>query len=96
VSAKDDDFEAFWHAYPTRGRHPNPKKPAHAKFEAAVRKGADPAAIIRGAEAYADHVRRDAVNPRFVAQAVTWLSQERWKDIVEQPPEEDRPQAGMC
>jgi hypothetical protein len=95
VCATDDNFELFWRAYPTRGRHSNPKKPARAKFEAAVRRGADPTAIIRGAQAYADHVRRDGVGPRYVAQAATWLNQERWADAAQQP-QEDRPQAGIC
>lgn len=94
VFAKIDQFEIFWRAYPSRGSHSNPKKPARVKFEAAVKRGADPAAIVRGARAYAVHVEHDGVNSRYVAQATTWLSQERWNDA--QQTQEDRPRAGMC
>lgn len=74
------DFAAFWSTYPSRGPHPNPRKPAAEKFAAAVRGGADPGAIIRGAENYAATIRREGTDPRFVAQATTWLNQHRWQD----------------
>lgn len=73
-------FDEFWKAYPSRAAHPNPRKPAAAKFAIAVKAGVDPAAIIAGAKRYADDVRRTATDPQFVCQATTWLNQERWKD----------------
>lgn len=72
------DFERFWNAYPARTGYANPKKPAADKFASKIRDGTDPEAIIRGAEAYARSVAgRD---PKYTAQAMTWLHQERWKD----------------
>lgn len=74
------DFDAFWQSYPSRRQHGNPKKPAMAKFEAAVKSGTPPADIICGAENYAAYVQQEHTEPRFVAQAQTWLSQERWTE----------------
>jgi hypothetical protein len=86
--AKDgakDEFETFWRIYPSRRPHPNPKKPAQVKFEAAVKLGVDPADIIRGAQNYAAYVAGNAIDPRLVAQAQTWLNQDRWNDHQEAP-----------
>lgn len=80
-----DPFETFWRAYPSRAPHSNPKKPAREKFERAVRRGADPTALVRGAEVYAEMVRRQRVDPQYVAQAKTWLSQERWTEQLRAP-----------
>lgn len=88
-----NQFDAFWLAYPSRGGHPNPKKPALTKFQAAVKRGVDPAEIVAGAERYAQHVAGAGTKSQFVAQAVTWLTQERWADKI--PAQEDRPRAGM-
>ena len=71
-----DHFEEFWTAYPKR-EGDNPKKPARASFERAVRKGADPQRIIAGAKALS---ARHPTPTTFVPQAVTWLNQERWSD----------------
>ena len=46
-------FDEFWRSYPSRGRHSNPKKPARAKFDAALTRGVAAADIIHGAENYA-------------------------------------------
>lgn len=70
-------FEKFWEAYPNR-MGANPKKPARDKFLAAVKRGDDPEAIIAGAKAYAASVAH--ADPKFTAQAVTWLNQCRWQD----------------
>jgi hypothetical protein len=72
-----DPFEEFRRVYPKRDGD-NPWKPAKLKFERIIRNGADPQHVIAAARAYA------AKNPTpttFVAQAVTWLNQERWKDM---------------
>ena len=39
--------------------------------------------IIRGADNYAAYVRREQSDPKFVAQAQTWLNQERWTEYQE-------------
>ena len=77
-STADQQFEVFWEIYPNRRDHSNPKKPARAKFVAALKRGVPAADIIRGAECYVAHVEREGTDPKFVAQAQTWLNQERW------------------
>jgi hypothetical protein len=80
-------FERFWPAYPSRAPHDNPQKPAQKEFEAALKRGADPTAIIRGAENYARYVAQHITDPRYVAKAVTWLRENRWEEY-QQPPAE--------
>lgn len=75
--AVDEAFARFWRAYPRRDGQ-NPKQPAALKFQGHVRRGTDPEAIIAGAMAYAASVAGE--DPRFTAQAVTWLNQRRWED----------------
>jgi hypothetical protein len=87
-------FETFWRIYPSRDPHPNPKKPARLKFEAVIKAGVDLAIIIRGVENYAAFIRESGTEPRYVAQAVTWLGQERWKDH-QASPELRRVRVGM-
>jgi len=80
----ESDFDKFWKAYPPRGPHPNPKKPARLKFEAAVKDGTDPDTIIRAARAYARYA--ETITDRSkVTQALTWLSQERYADEPAKP-----------
>lgn len=71
-----DAFERFWSAYPHRGDKSDPKKPARAKFDKAVRDGVDPELIVRAAERY--RAVSAGGDPQFNAQAATWLAQERW------------------
>lgn len=72
-------FEEFWKAYPSRGPHANPKKPAKEKFNR-ITKNVDPQVLIDAAGEYArTRARQD---PRHTAQAITWLNQERWSDEV--------------
>jgi hypothetical protein len=89
----NDDFERFWRAYPHRGDFSDPKKPARAKFEAAIKRGVDPAAIIAGAERYRAHVEQRGIEGRYVAQAQTWLNQARWTEVHQ--PEAPRLRVGM-
>jgi hypothetical protein len=79
----NSEFEDFWRIYPHRGSFPDPKKPARLKFEAAVTRGVDAGEIIRGAENYRATVEANGTEPRYVAQALTWLNQERWNDYPE-------------
>ncbi len=76
-------FETFWQAYPHRDG--DPKKPALKLFAAAVRRSADPEAIIRGARNYAATMRANGTERRFLAQAKTWLNEERWNQHQEAP-----------
>ncbi len=74
---ESDAFEQFWDAYPKRDGA-NPKKPAKGKFQRHVENGVNPNDIIQGAQRYARQVLDK--EPKYVAQAVTWLNQERWND----------------
>lgn len=75
-------FDEFWSLFPDRDG-PNPKKPARQKFENAVKRGVDPECIIRGAKMYALHCKaKNSVGTSYVAQAQTWLNQERWNDSL--------------
>jgi hypothetical protein len=87
-------WAAFWKRYPSRGPHGNPKKPAHDKFVQAMKRGADPDAIMRGVENYAKAVAAAGVDFRHVAQAATWINQERWNDY--QAVTATRRDDGMC
>jgi hypothetical protein len=90
----NSDFDTFWRIYPHRGEFPDPKKPARLKFAAAAKRGVDPAEIIAGAERYRASIEANGTEGRFVAQAVTWLNQERWNDYREAP-EPRRLRVGM-
>jgi uncharacterized protein YdaU (DUF1376 family) len=69
-----DFFPDFWLAYPRRDG-PNPKKPAREVFLRLVAKGVDPQRLIDAAMALA---REHPAPTRFIPQAKTWLSQERF------------------
>lgn len=88
------EFDAFWQVYPSRHPHANPKKPAWQAFQAALKRGIDPAAMIRGAENYRTAIERAGTEPKYVAQAQTWLRQERWNDH-QKAPAPARLQVGM-
>jgi hypothetical protein len=76
-------FEEAWRAYPSRGPHPNPKKRAMTEFAAALKRGADPVAIIRGTENYARYVDEHVGDRQRVAMMATWLNEDRWNDHQE-------------
>lgn len=79
-------FDEFWEAYPQRDGA-NPRKPAFKKFAARVRSGADPEAIIAAAGRYAAELRaKGRVATPYVAQAATWLNQDRFDDYAAPPP----------
>jgi hypothetical protein len=81
-----DRFLEFWETYPKRDGS-NPKEPARKKFATLIKSGVDPGAIIAGACRYAADMRaRVQENTPYVAQAVTWLNQQRWGDYSADPP----------
>jgi hypothetical protein len=80
----DGPFEEFWKVYPKRDGA-NPKAPAKKKFMFHVKSGIDPAAIVSGANRYAAEMRsKGQIGSPYVAQAMTWLNQQRFDDY--QPP----------
>jgi hypothetical protein len=91
--ANDETFVRFWKVYPRRDGA-NPKAPALNKFNAKVKSGADPEAIIAGAERYAAECRTKSIaGTSYVAQAMTWLNQNRWQDYAAVDPPEPPPRA---
>jgi hypothetical protein len=76
-------FAEFWSAYPSRGQATNPRKPAAEKFARIVAAGEDPAEIIRGVAGYAAYCRKSGkLGLETVKQAVTFLTQEVWKQYA--------------
>lgn len=74
----EDTFDVFWKTYPKR-EGDNPKAPAQQAYERALKVGtADE--ILRGAKLYA---AKHPTRTQYVAQAVTWLNQKRWRDELE-------------
>ena len=76
-----DRFDEFWEAYPKRTGQ-NPKKPARQKFQKVI-KDVDPQKLIDAAQAYGRSEKGN--NPKFIAQTITWLNQERWNDEYSEP-----------
>jgi hypothetical protein len=79
--------ERFWPEYPKRGDAANPKKPAKDKFVRLVRDGTDPEVMISAARRFCQ-IEREAgrYGTDKVAQAITWLNQQRFGDYAESAP----------
>jgi hypothetical protein len=86
ATRRNEHFDQFWKAYPAR-EGANPKAPAEKLFLAAVKAGADPEDIVRGARACASRESKNIGTP-FIPQAVKWLRDKRWLDYLEPIPSE--------
>jgi hypothetical protein len=81
--ASREDFERFKAVYPRR-KGSNPTEPAWQKFDAAVRSGEDPEAIIAAAQRYgAEEASLGHAGTPFVKQMQVWLNQKCWRDYPE-------------
>jgi len=69
-------FDEFWSVYPRTVE----KKAARAKFDLAVKGGADPARIVAAARLYASKVKAERIEERFVKHPTTWLNKGCWDD----------------
>ena len=76
-------FEEFWKEYPKR-KGDNPKAPARKLFDALVRQGVDPDAIISGVRR-AKAKNADKIGTEFIPQAIKWLRDRRWEDYQDDP-----------
>lgn len=74
----NDRFEEFWREYPRREGE-NPKAPARKVFEALVKSGTDPSAIVSGIRC-AKTAHRDKIGTPYIPQAVKWLRDRRFED----------------
>ncbi|NUS00402.1 MAG: hypothetical protein HOV67_34700 [Kribbellaceae bacterium] len=79
---RDAEFDAFWKAYPKRVS----KAGARTKWDAAIKRGIDPAVILAGAQRYA--TERAGADPRYTKHPTTWLNQGCWDD-------EPQPELGL-
>lgn len=80
-----DHFADFRKAYPRRDGQ-DPKEPARKKFEAAIKSGVKPEAIIAAAVAFAAaEAKRGKVGTQFIPHSAVWLNQRRWEDAAELP-----------
>ncbi|MFD8596991.1 hypothetical protein ACFV1L_18515 [Kitasatospora sp. NPDC059646] len=82
-----DLFEAFWTAYPRKVG----KGAARKAWAAALKRGADPAAIAAAVPRHAAFWVAVGTEPRFVPHPTTWLNGERYDDELA-PPTPQQPQ----
>lgn len=75
-------FIDFWMAYPKR-KGANPRAPAEAKYNLAIKKGASPDHLVSSVKKYADELREQSlIDTPYVCMASTWLNQKRWLDYA--------------
>jgi hypothetical protein len=74
-TSPSDGFDAFWAAYPKKVGKPA----AERAYGKALKAGADPAAILDGAIAYALQCRT-VEDPHFIKHPQGWLNDGRWAD----------------
>ncbi|MFN4261918.1 MAG: hypothetical protein ACK4RK_21770 [Gemmataceae bacterium] len=76
-------FEKFWQQYPRRAG----KRAALKAWQAALKRGEDPDAIMAGVYRYAEE--RDGQDHTFTAHPATWLNRNGWEDApgVNRPPQ---------
>jgi hypothetical protein len=89
TGGEPEGFAEWWAAYPKRDGA-NPRKPALEKYALALRKGASPDDMLRGLQAYAaEQKRQGKIGTPYIAQAVVFLNQERWRDYLAKAPKAD-------
>ncbi len=80
--SSSDAFNRFKAAFPRRDGA-NPWQPAEKKFNALVKTGVDPEAMISAAVSLArDEGARGNIGTKFIPQALTWLNQQRFQDAA--------------
>lgn len=75
--AEPDGFSEFWAAYPKKIA----KKAAVKVYERAI-KDTDPADIINGTKRYAEHVKAEKTERKFIKSPDGWLNAGRWEDDI--------------
>ena len=85
----EDKFKEFYRVYPKKVAPDAAKR----NFLRAVKAGADPDAIIAGAERYAKHVQAKGTERGYIKNPQGWLTDKRWEDEFEEarPPSFYRP-----
>jgi hypothetical protein len=87
ISDVDDRFDGFWSVYPPRAGG-NPKRRAQHAWNARLKEGADPQAIIAGARRYRQYLEAThSDGTQYVMQAATFVGPERhWEEPWTPPP----------
>jgi len=74
------DFGEFWTHWPRKVSKPDARK----AWDKAVGKNrADPAAIVKAAQSYAERCRLIGQDPKFIPHPATWLNRESWGDDLD-------------
>ncbi|MFB7617803.1 hypothetical protein [Kitasatospora sp. NPDC056181] len=76
-----DLFDAFWTAYPKKVG----KGTARTAWTKALKRGADPAAIVAAVPRHAAHWRATNTDPKFIPHPTTWINGERYDDELHTP-----------
>lgn len=82
-TALREAFEAFWLAVPKR--HADRPGKARAAFALAVKRGADPQALVRAAGRYAADCRARGVGPEWVPLVGRWLAEAGYETYPDPP-----------
>ena len=80
------DFDRFWTAYP---RQQGIGAARRAWIWALSAAGNDAETIIKAATRYATYCRREGTDPQFIPMPAKWLADERWRDVLPEPPRID-------
>jgi len=78
MRVSENDFLIWWKAYPRK----TAKLAAEKSWQAAVKRGVDPAHLLQAALAYAAH---PPVEQQYIPHPSTWLNQGRYDDSPEAP-----------
>ena len=74
--SRPQGFDAFYKQYPRKVG----KREAEKAYRAAIKRGADPGAILNGALRYAAKIEREHIPERYVKHPGPWLNADRWLD----------------
>ena len=77
------DFDRFWAAYPRQQGIGAARRQWIWALSAA---GNDTKTIIAEAARFAGYCRREGVDQQFIPMPAKWLADERWKDVLPEPP----------
>jgi hypothetical protein len=76
----NDDFEELYAAYPKR-KGANPKAPALAKYQAAIKQGGDHKHMLSALKAGVGY-DKDKIGTEYIPRMSTWLSEKRWQEYL--------------
>lgn len=72
-------FEEFWAVYPRQVK----RAPARARWDQVVKGGANPVAILAGAQRYAAWCQARGKAEEYIAHPQQWLKDGRWTDTID-------------